>query len=94
MNKEEYMSEVNERWVRSHYNLQKQTAAAIVGAAALWLLSFYASIPAGFSSTAHEAWFGFSSIVTFGGALALTIGAGIGAFALLTDDPPMEGSNR
>ncbi len=94
MTKEEYMSEVNVRWARDHYNLQKLTGAGTLAAAVLWLLSFYASIPAAFSGTAHESWFGFASIVTFVGAVGLTIGAGIGAAALLTDDPPLEGSNR
>lgn len=88
------MSEVNERWQRDHRNLQKQTGAGVAGAAVLWLLSFYASIPAGFSGSAHEAWFGFLFLVTFVGAVGMTGASGVGAFALLTDDPPLEGGNR
>jgi hypothetical protein len=88
------MSEVNEHWVRNHRYMQRLTGAGAASSAVLWLLSFYASIPAGFSASAHEAWFGFASIVTFVGAVGVTIGVGIGVAALLTDDPPTSGANR
>lgn len=88
------MSEVNERWQRDHYNLQKQTVIGTLAAGTLWLLSFYASMPAAFGASAHELWFGFASITTFLAATGLTAASGIGVFALLTDDPPLEGGNR
>lgn len=87
------MSEINERWKRDHRHLQRLTGVGITGATALWVLSFYASMPAVFGATVHEAWFGFASIATFLGAIGLTIGSGIGVAALLTDDPPLSGSN-
>ncbi len=88
------MSEVNERWQRDHRHLQRLTAAGIFTAGILWLLSFYASMPAAFNATVHEGWFGFASIVTFIGAVGLSIGSGIGIIGLLTDDPPSAGDNR
>lgn len=87
------MSEINERWKRDHSHRQRLTGAGIAGATVLWLLSFYASMPAAWV-TMHEVWFTFASITTFLGALSLTIGSGFGISALLTDDEPLTGSNH
>lgn len=84
---------VNQRWLRDHNRIKRLTWSGIAGAAALWLISFYASIPAAFGATVHEAWFGFASIVTFIGATGLTIASGLGISAVLSDDKPLDGSN-
>lgn len=87
------MSEINARWQRTHDNLLRQTGAGAGGAVILWTVSFYASMPAAFGASVHEGWFAFASIVTFVGAVGLTIGAGIGVSALLSDDRPLDGAN-
>lgn len=88
------MNEINSRWLRDHRRLLRLTSAGVVSAAALWVLSFFASYPAAFSATAHEAWFGAASIVTFVGAVGLTIASGVGVSALISDDPPLSGDNQ
>lgn len=87
------MSEINERWKRDHSKVIRLTSAGAASSGACWLISFYASVPAVFGASVHEAWFAFASIVTFIGAVGLTIGTGVGISALVTDDPPLPGQN-
>lgn len=89
------MSEVHERWERSHRHLQRLTGVGALVAASLWTVSYFAATVAGWGTGASfvEGWFGFASLATFAGAIGTTVGVGIGVSALLTDDAPLPGSN-
>lgn len=89
------MSEINSRWQRDHIYVVRLTSAGALAAASLWAVSYFTSSIASWNTGAsfHEGWLGFASAAAFLVAIGLSIGTGFGVAALLTDDPPLPGSN-
>lgn len=87
----EKLNEVNDRWQRNNREMKRLTAYGAALALVLWPVSYNASLYA--AQTGQGIWFTAVSIASLLAALGATVGAAIGAGQVLTDQPPLPGSN-
>lgn len=87
------MSEINEHWKRDNTFVKKLTLLGVGVTPVLWFVSYQMAWPAMQASGPWQ-WFSAVSVATLLGSIAGTIATLIGIGAVVTDVPPLEGSNR